>query len=70
MNTQELKTVGFRDMHPDQLEALMKIVGHALILANNAGEGIYEQVYEDANDLAQLFGAAGIELETHCALTY
>lgn len=70
MNTQDLKTVGFRDMHPDQLNVLMKIVGHALILANNAGEAIYEEVYEDANDLAQLFGAAGIELETHCSLTY
>lgn len=70
MNTEGLKTVGFKDMHPDQLNALMKVVGHALILADNAGESTFEQVYEDVNDLAQLFGAAGIELETHCSLSY
>lgn len=70
MNADELKTVGFKDMHPDQMDALMKVIGHALVFASREGDEIFEQVHDDVNDLAQLFGAVKIELETHCALHY
>lgn len=63
MNGQEVKSVGFKDMDPMQIEALTRILAHALNLADAYSADAFEEVFQDADELVQLFGAHGLTVE-------
>jgi hypothetical protein len=59
-----LKTIGFKDMHPEQVEALMLLIHSFLSLAEGyENEDIFEQAKEIAEDAVILFGGHGIEVQ-------
>ena len=59
-----LKTLGFKDMHPEQVEALMLLIHSFLSLADcYENEDIFEQAKEIAEDAVILFGGHGIEVQ-------
>lgn len=59
-----LKTLGFKDMHPEQVEALMLLIHSFLSLADGyENEDIFEQAKEIAEDAVILFGGRGIEVQ-------
>jgi hypothetical protein len=59
-----LKTIGFKDMHPEQVEALMLLIHSFLSLADGyENEDIFEQAKEIAEDAVILFGGHGIEVQ-------
>jgi hypothetical protein len=59
-----LKTIGFKDMHPEQVEALMLMIHTFLSLADGyENEDIFEQAKEIAEDAVILFGGHGIEVQ-------
>ena len=59
------KSLGFKDMHHDQVEALLKLIGHALKLADDIGEQeIFDEVFADAEELVLLFGGNCIQINT------
>lgn len=55
----EHKAMGFKDMHPDQVEALTRLIGHALSAAE---EEHVPSLLESAEDVVVLFGGVGIEV--------
>lgn len=58
-----LKTIGFKDMHSEQVEALMLLIHTFLSLADGyENEDIFEQAKEIAEDAVILFGGHGIEV--------
>jgi hypothetical protein len=59
-----LKTLGFKDMHPDQVEAFMLLIHSFLSLADGyEDDDIFEQAKEIAEDAVILFGGHGIEVQ-------
>jgi hypothetical protein len=59
-----LKTIGFKDMHPEQVEALLLMIHTFLSLADGyENEDIFEQAKEIAEDAVILFGGHGIEVQ-------
>ena len=59
-----LKTLGFKDMHPEHVEALMLLIHSFLSLADGyENEDIFEQAKEIAEDAVILFGGHGIEVQ-------
>jgi hypothetical protein len=59
-----LKTLGFKDMHPDQVEAFMLLIHSFLSLADGyENDDIFEQAKEIAEDAVILFGGHGIEVQ-------
>lgn len=59
-----LKTIGFKDMHPEQVEALMLLIHSFLSLADGyENEDVFEQAKEIAEDAVILFGGHGIEVQ-------
>ena len=59
-----LKTIGFKDMHPEQVEALMLMIHSFLSLADGyENEDIFEQAKEIAEDAVIIFGGHGIEVQ-------
>lgn len=59
-----IQTVGFKDMHQDQVEALTLMVHAFLSLADGyESEDIFEQAKEIADDVVILFGGSGIEVK-------
>jgi len=65
MNMDDLKTVGFKDMDPMQIEALTRVMAHALNLADAYGEDAFEEVFQDIDEMVQLFGAHGLTVEVN-----
>lgn len=65
MNGQEVKSVGFKDMDPLQIEAFTRVVAHALNLADAYGADAFEEVFQDIDELVQLFGAHGLTVEVN-----
>ena len=59
---QKLKTLGFKDMHDDQIEALMQLVEAALSLAGAVGEAEFEEMHSVAEDAVIMFGGVGIDV--------
>ena len=60
--------IGFRDMHPMQLEALMALIGVTLELASKTDDDeLLAQVESDCDELVKLFGGNGVKVtvETH-----
>ena len=51
------KTVGFKDMHPDQEEALVNFIDMAL---HASQEECFQDLFDAAEDVVVLFGGVGI----------
>lgn len=60
---QKLKTLGFKDMHDDQIEALMQLVEAALNLAGAVGDAEFEEMHSIAEDAVIMFGGVGIDVK-------
>jgi len=59
-----IQTVGFKDMHQEQVEALILMTHAFLSLADGyEDEDIFEQAKEIAEDVVILFGGNGIEVK-------
>ncbi len=59
----DLKTVGFKDMHPEQVAAFMSLVNATLRLAEAFEDGqVFEAAHQTAEDAVVIFGGVGIEL--------
>ena len=57
------KTLGLKDMHPVQVEALMDFVGMALNLSAISGDDeIIQETETIADELVRLFGGSGIKV--------
>jgi hypothetical protein len=61
-----MKALGFRDMHTDQITELLTFIDHSLSAASMADPEVYEEMYEKAQDLVQIFG--GLQLVTETSL--
>lgn len=53
------KTVGFKDMHPDQVDTLLKFIDMALQVS---AEECFEDLFDAAEDVVVLFGGVGINI--------
>lgn len=60
---QKLKTLGFKDMHDDQIDALMQLVEAALNLAGAVGDAEFEEMHSLAEDAVIMFGGVGIDVK-------
>lgn len=63
----DFKSLGWREMHPMQVEALMNLIANAIALSQSseeAGEipGFSEVMIQDCDDLVRLFGGKGLEV--------
>ena len=57
------KTIGFRQMHPMQVESLMEFIGVALNLATLTNDDdVINETEAFADELIKLFGGNGIKL--------
>jgi hypothetical protein len=56
----EIKSLGFKDMHPDQASALILFMDHALSVAH---EDEFPALLDAAEDVVVLFGGVGIEVK-------
>lgn len=57
----DMQVIGIKDMTKMQLEALTKVIGHAVILSQDCGcPDIAEEVLADANELVELLGGVGV----------
>ena len=63
MNEQEIKCIGFKDMDPMQIEALTRVMAHALNLADAYSVDAFEEVFEDIDEMVKLFGSHGLTVE-------
>lgn len=70
MNGQEVKSVGFKDMDPMQIEALTTVIAHALNLADAYSADAFEEVFQDVDELVQLFGAHGLTVKVEPRFDY
>lgn len=63
MNEDIGKTVGIKDMHPAQIEALIQFIGLALHLASQfEDDDAIEVVEEQADEMIRLFGGNGVKV--------
>tara|TARA_R110002153_G_scaffold37733_3_gene110291 strand:+ start:697 stop:906 length:210 start_codon:yes stop_codon:yes gene_type:complete len=58
----KIKTLGFKDMHEDQADALLQVINMALALAANEGDEVFEEMHQAAEDAVILFGGEGIQV--------
>jgi hypothetical protein len=66
MKIDKFKSLGLKQMHPMQVEALMNMVNISLRLASMIDdEDILEEVEAEANDLVQLFGGGGLRVKVY-----
>ena len=62
--SENIQTVGFKDMHQEQVDALTLMVHAFLSLADGyENEDIFDQAKEIADDVVILFGGNGIEVK-------
>jgi|DEB0MinimDraft_3_1074331.scaffolds.fasta_scaffold350727_1 hypothetical protein len=54
------KSIGFKDMHPMQVEAIMQLIGESLYLASVLGEDELAATEETVDELVKLFGGNGV----------
>ena len=65
----KINTVGFKDMHEDQVHAFLSLIDIALSCADLLeDEEIFFQAHQIAEDAVVLFGGNGIEVK--CEVTY
>lgn len=60
MIPEEFQSLGFKEMHPMQIEALMEVVAIALRLAAAEGDEVYDATEEAIDDMVKLFGGKGV----------
>jgi len=64
-----IKTVGFKDMHEDQVKAFMALIEVALSCADALeDEEVFFNAHQIAEDAVVLFGGNGIEIK--CEVAY
>ena len=64
MINKEQKSVGFKDMHPMQVRALMDFIGLGIELAINTNEEeIIDNFEATCDELIKLFGGVGVKIE-------
>tara|TARA_R100001460_G_scaffold24318_5_gene48805 strand:- start:6747 stop:6986 length:240 start_codon:yes stop_codon:yes gene_type:complete len=62
--TEKTKAVGFKDMHPMQIQSLLELVHMTLNLATLTGDDeIIEDVEAYTDEMVKLFGGQGVKLE-------
>ena len=60
----DMKTLGLRQMHPMQVEALMDFVGWTIDLAALVGdEDLLNETEGMADELVRMFGGKGVRIE-------
>lgn len=60
MMEENFKSLGFKDMHPMQVEAVLTVIGIALNLASNWGGDVYEETEEAVDEMVKLLGGNGV----------
>jgi hypothetical protein len=59
----KFESLGFKDMHPMQVEALTELVAIALNLASLAEDNeIFEETAAYCDELVKLFGGSGVSM--------
>ena len=59
----KFESIGFKDMHPMQVEALTELVGIALNLASLAEDNeIFEETAAYCDELVKIFGGSGVSM--------
>ena len=59
----KFESIGFKDMHPMQVEALTELVEIALNLASLADDNeIFEDTAAYCDELVKLFGGSGVSM--------
>ena len=60
----DMKTLGLRQMHPMQIEALMDFIGWAVDLSVlSMDEGLVQETEASADELVRMFGGKGVRIE-------
>jgi len=63
MKSEDFKSVGLRDMHPMQVQALMDLIGMTINLATSTEDmEIIEDVEAYCDELVKIFGGNGVKL--------
>lgn len=66
----DLKCIGIKDMADEQIEAMLRVIGHALSLADAAEDAeLFGEVFEDCNELVLLLGGGGIQISLQAHIT-
>lgn len=64
MIEKNMKTVGFRDMHPMQVDMLTEFIAMAVDLASMSEDpDVLDTVTDAADDLVKLFGGNGVHVQ-------
>ena len=59
-----IKTLGFKEMHPMQVEALVDLINRALNLACVTGdEAIIQEIEQASGEVIHLFGGNGVSVK-------
>ena len=59
-----IKTLGFKEMHPMQVEALVDLINRALNLACLTGdEEIIQEIEQASDEVIHLFGGNGVTVK-------
>ena len=60
----DMKTLGLRQMHPMQIEALMDFIGWAVDLSViSMDENLIQETEGMADELVRMFGGKGVRIE-------
>ena len=60
----DMKTLGLRQMHPMQIEALMDFIGLAIDLSVlSMDENLVQETEASADELVRMFGGKGVRIE-------
>tara|TARA_R100000908_G_C3620845_1_gene66392 strand:- start:105 stop:314 length:210 start_codon:yes stop_codon:yes gene_type:complete len=60
----EIKSLGFKEMHPMQVEALVDLINRALNLACMTGDDeIIQEIEQSSDEVIHLFGGNGVSVK-------
>ena len=60
----DMKTLGLKQMHPMQIEALMDFIGWAVDLSVlSMDENLVQETEASADELVRMFGGKGVRIE-------
>lgn len=57
---EDFKSLGFKDMHPMQIEALMEVVAAAMCMAAEIGPDALQETEEAVDEMVKIFGGNGV----------
>lgn len=57
---EEFKSLGFKDMHQMQVEAVLEVIAVTLNLASSQGPEVYEEAEDAVDNMVNLFGGNGV----------